>query len=136
MPQENFSTSTPSPNHGNWIMDSEASHHITSDLQSLSMHSDYSGNDDVIIGDGNGIPITHIGSTTLSSSPNKIFVADNVLCAPQIRRNLLSVSQFCNQNNTSIEFFPDCFTVKDLNTGHPWCTTGVEGTCMSGQVWA
>ena len=97
-------------------MDSGASHHITSDLQNLSVHSEYPGNDNIVIGDGNGIPITHIGSTKLPS-PTTTFNIDNVLYAPQIKRNLLSVSQFCNRNNTSIEFFPDRFLVKDLTMG-------------------
>ena len=97
-----------------WIVDSGASHHITSDLQNLSLHFDYGGNEDIMIGNGNGIPITHVGSTTIDS-PKTIFSLDNVLCAQLIKKNILSVSQFCHQNNTSIEFFIDFFIVKDLS---------------------
>ncbi|URE37375.1 hypothetical protein MUK42_16908 [Musa troglodytarum] len=32
-------------------MDSSVSHHITSDLQNLSIHNNYGGNEDIIIGD-------------------------------------------------------------------------------------
>ncbi|KAF5445894.1 hypothetical protein F2P56_031569 [Juglans regia] len=35
-----------------WIVDSGASHHITSDMSKLSIHSEYDGTDEVIIGDG------------------------------------------------------------------------------------
>ncbi|KAJ0039048.1 hypothetical protein Pint_22927 [Pistacia integerrima] len=115
LPQANY-TASETNNNTNWIMDSGASHHITSDLQNMAIHSDYVGNDGIIIGDGSGILITHTGSTTLSSC-NSTFQLNNVLCAPSIKKNLISVSQFCKQNNTSIEFFPNNFVVKDLSTG-------------------
>ena len=44
-----------------------------------------------MIGDGNGIPITHVGFTTIEA-PTTTFSLDNVLCAPLIKKNLLSVS--------------------------------------------
>ena len=69
-----------------------------------------------MVGDGNNVPITHIGFTALKSC-DSTFKLNNVLCAPNIKKNLLSVSQFCTHNNTSIEFFPDFFLVKDLTTG-------------------
>ena len=70
-----------------------------------------------MIGHGKGISITQVGSTTLNAH-TITFSLNNVLCAPLIKKNknLLSVSQFCNQNNTSIEFFLDFFIVKDLST--------------------
>ena len=34
-----------------------------------------------------------------------------------MQKNLISVSQFCHTNNTSVEFFPSYFVVKDLTTG-------------------
>ena len=89
---------------------------MTSDLQNLSMHSDYVGNEDVIVGNGNEIPISHIGSSVLDSSTYS-FNLDNILCVPLLKKNLISVSQFCKQNHASIEFFPNYFLVKDLNTG-------------------
>ncbi|CAI8616456.1 unnamed protein product [Vicia faba] len=38
----------------NWILDSGANHHITADLNNLSLHSTYEGPDSVTIGDGSG----------------------------------------------------------------------------------
>ena len=42
--------------------------------------------------------------------------SSNVLCVPSVKQNIISVSQFCRSNNTSIEFFPSHFFVKDLCT--------------------
>ena len=63
------------------MVDSGASHHITFDFQNFSLHFEYGGNEDIMIDDGNDIPITHVGSIILDSSTT-IFSLDNVLCAP------------------------------------------------------
>ena len=104
--------------HSTWIVDSGASHDIISNLQNLSLHFEYGGKENIMINNGNDIPITHVGSIILGS-PTTIFSLDNVLCAPLIykkkKKNLLFVYQFCNQNNISIEFFLDFFIVKDFS---------------------
>ena len=37
-----------------WIMDLGASHHVTADLNNLSLYSNYGGLDEIIVGDGAG----------------------------------------------------------------------------------
>ncbi|CAH9084670.1 unnamed protein product [Cuscuta epithymum] len=39
-------------NNNNWLLDTGATHHITSDLNNLHVHSDYIGDDSVAMGDG------------------------------------------------------------------------------------
>ncbi|CAN0920514.1 Retrovirus-related Pol polyprotein from transposon RE1 [Linum grandiflorum] len=57
------SSTQQAPSHsGPWLMDSAASHHVTADLGNLSIYSDYNGPDEIMIGDGTGFRITHIGS--------------------------------------------------------------------------
>ena len=51
-----------------WLLDSDASHHMMSNVQNLSLHFEYPSTDNIMIGDGIGLPITHTGSTTLPSS--------------------------------------------------------------------
>ncbi|XP_010555249.2 PREDICTED: uncharacterized protein LOC104824784 [Tarenaya hassleriana] len=51
-----------------WLLDSGASHHITSDLTNLSLHAPYTGGDDVELGDGSSHPITHSGEGSRNGS--------------------------------------------------------------------
>ena len=69
-----------------------------------------------MIGDGIGLLISHTGSASLPSSTTT-FTLNDVLYVPSMKKNLISISQFCISNNVSIEFLPFCFHVKDLRTG-------------------
>ncbi|XP_010469809.1 PREDICTED: probable serine/threonine-protein kinase ndrD [Camelina sativa] len=47
------------------ILDSGATHHITSDLNNLTIQQPYNGGDDLTIADGSTMPITHTGLALL-----------------------------------------------------------------------
>ncbi|RVW87968.1 Retrovirus-related Pol polyprotein from transposon RE1 [Vitis vinifera] len=85
------------PSNTTWLLDSGASHHVTTDLHNLALHSPFDGTDEIMIDDGSGLPISHTGSTSLTT-PSHSFTLSN-------------------SNNTSIEFLPSSFHVKDLHTG-------------------
>lgn len=104
--------------------DSGVLHHIKSDLANLSMHSPYTGNDEVLIGDGEGLQITHTGSSLLPS-PTRSLYLHNVLRVSDIAKNLASVKKLCTNNSVSMEFFPDDFQVKDLK---------MEASILTGQT--
>lgn len=108
-------------------MDSGASHNITYDLGNLFIHSEYDGTDAVVIGDGSGLPVTHIGSLVFHSSAKNFSLSDT-LCVPQIHKNLVCVHQFTKSNNVLIEFHPNYFFVKDRTTG----ATLLQGRCEHG----
>ncbi|CAL1403686.1 unnamed protein product [Linum trigynum] len=114
--QDHHTAATRASTSSPWLLDSAASHHVTSELGNLSLYSDYTGPDEILVGDGTGLQITHIGSTTLHNS-SSYFHLDDVLCAPAIKRKLISVAKLCRTNPISVEFFDDCFVVKDLRTG-------------------
>ena len=56
-----------------WLLKNGASYYVTSDLTNLSLHIPYNGSNDIMIGDGSGLPITHIGSTSLTTSSQHNF---------------------------------------------------------------
>ena len=114
-PQAHYTSHSPSAN-TSWVLDSGASHHVTADLNNLSLHTPYVGNDDVMLGDGSNLQISHTGSVSLPT-PTVSFHLKDVLCVPQMHKNLISILLFCITNNVSIELFPTCFHVKDLQTG-------------------
>lgn len=45
-----------------WILDFGATHHITSDANDLTTIHDYHSQDEIYMGNGNSIPISHTGS--------------------------------------------------------------------------
>ncbi|RVW16818.1 Retrovirus-related Pol polyprotein from transposon RE1 [Vitis vinifera] len=51
-PQANYMARDQANDSTTWIVDSSASHHITSDLQNLSLHSNYGGYENIMIDDG------------------------------------------------------------------------------------
>lgn len=112
-PQANTTNLATSSNTSPWILDSGASHHVTADLNNLSLHAPYDGTDELTMGDGKGLKITHYGSIKFSPS----FTLNNVLVVPAISKNIISISQLCLDNNISISFSSSSFIVKDLTTG-------------------
>lgn len=63
-PRANLAASYPY-NTAPWLLDSGATHHLTSDLNNLALHQPYQGGDEVAIADGSGLQITHIGSASI-----------------------------------------------------------------------
>ena len=90
---------------------------MTPDISKLNLNcEEYLGNDQIKIGNGQGLPITHTGSASLST-PSSSFRLNNVLNVPTACANLLSVSQFAKDNSVFFEFYSNYFFIKDLFTG-------------------
>uniref|UniRef100_A0A0D3AGT4 Retrovirus-related Pol polyprotein from transposon TNT 1-94-like beta-barrel domain-containing protein n=1 Tax=Brassica oleracea var. oleracea TaxID=109376 RepID=A0A0D3AGT4_BRAOL len=88
--------------------DSGATHHLTADLNNLALHQPYQGGEDVTIADESGLNITHSGFTTLNTAMRPLTL-NEVLCVPDVKKNLISVYRLCNTNKVSVEFFPAHF---------------------------
>jgi hypothetical protein len=128
--QAAFSVNTPSPTDienaihtlsfaqqdPSWYMDTGATSHMTSSQGNLSSYFKLSKNNKIIVGNGHSVPIHGLGSTHIPL-PNPPFILKNVLHAPNLIKNLVSVRKFTTDNKVSIEFDPFGFSVKDIQTG-------------------
>jgi len=98
-----------------WIADSGASFHTTPHAGILSSvrppHPSCPSS--IMVGDGSCLPVTAVGS-----APGT-FLLPNVLVAPQMVHNLLSIRQFTADNSCSIEFDSSGLTVKDSASRRP-----------------
>jgi hypothetical protein len=100
----------------NWYPDTASTHHLTNDLTNLNITADeYTGNEQIRVGNGQGLKILHTGSAFLPST-HKHFSLKSLLHVPVIQKNLISVNKFTRDNNVFIEFHPFDFRVKDLHT--------------------
>ncbi|KAM2672155.1 hypothetical protein EV1_007888 [Malus domestica] len=107
-------TGSSSPSY--WLTDSGVSHHVTPDPASLNSAIPYTGTEQLFIGDGKGLYISHTGSALLRTA-NAAFKLNNVLFVPKASHNLRSVYRFVHNNWCSLTFDPFGFYVKDLRTG-------------------
>lgn len=98
---------------------------VTSDLKNLSRNSEYDGTDEVRLGDGSGLPVSHVGTMTFYSS-SRPFHLHETLCVPEIQQKRIYVHQFTKTNHVFIEFHPAYFL--DQNTG----ATLLRGPCEDG----
>ncbi|GJY11383.1 putative RNA-directed DNA polymerase [Tanacetum coccineum] len=99
----------------NWLPDTGCNGHSAMDQHSLDHSEPYYGKDSLYVGNGESLPILHIGSTKIYS-PHKTFTLSNILHVPQLKWNLLSVQKFCHDNNVFFEFHSTFFAVKDTFT--------------------
>lgn len=86
-------------------MDTGATSHMTSEQGTLSSYFNLSNNRGIIVGNGHSIPILGYGHTNLPS-PHPPLSLHNVLHAPQLIKNLVSVRKFTTDNSVSVEFDP------------------------------
>ncbi|KAM2633067.1 hypothetical protein EV1_023726 [Malus domestica] len=99
-----------------WILDSGATSHITNDISAIHSPMPYHGDDKVYIGDGQGMPIHHTGTSVLKT-PTAAFKLNNVLHVPHMKFNLLSAYQFLKDNYCQLILDSDGSTIKDRSTG-------------------
>ena len=75
----------------NWYLDSGATNHMTHDAQKFHSGTPYAASDQVVVGNGDTLPITHSGNLSFSFGPF-VFLLSDVLHVPSLHKNLLSVA--------------------------------------------
>jgi hypothetical protein len=99
----------------NWYLDSGATDHLTGELEKLTMHERYNGNDQIRAANGAGMDITRIGQSVIPTSTRPLHL-NQVLHVPLAHKQLVSIHRFTLDNNTFIEFHPYFFLIKDQVT--------------------
>lgn len=99
-----------------WCLDTGASHHVTNDANQLQQKNKYHAKTKLVVGDGNCLPIHHIGNIVISANHRPLLLS-NVIHSPNISKNLITVLKLTSQNNLCVEFNSNSFIVKDKATG-------------------
>ncbi|GAV65777.1 UBN2 domain-containing protein [Cephalotus follicularis] len=110
----NYPNTQPSP-FIDWHPGISATSHVTPDLQSLPQYESYGGYDQLHVGDGTPLPIKHVDKFSNPTTSYNLNMS-NVLHVPAISKSLLSVQQFCHDNNVFFKFYRSHFVVKDQDT--------------------
>ena len=102
----------------NHAMNTGATSHMTRSQGNLPPYFplNHQFNNAIVVGNGNLIPVLCHGKISFPSS-QKSLTLKNVLHAPKLIKNLISVRKFTHDNMVSVEFDPFRFSVKDLDTG-------------------
>jgi hypothetical protein len=95
-----------------WYMDTGVTDRITNNLDRLHIRERYHGNEQVHVGNGAGLHISHIGHGTINANAKPLHLR-NVLHVPKITKNVLSASKLTHDNNAFLEIHPSHFFVKD-----------------------
>ena len=96
-PVANVTTSGSTNTTPTWLFDSDASNHVTSNPAMLHNLSEYGGPDEIVLGDGKSLKISHIGQKQIHTAYKTLNLPD-VLCVPNLKRNLISVAKLCKAN--------------------------------------
>jgi hypothetical protein len=108
-----------------WVTDSDASNHTTSDAGNLTFVHPPTSPDlsSIVVANGSALPVTSVGDSALSG----LFYLNNVFGTPDIIQNLLSIycftsNNWCNSLGPLFGLYPSKFDlfgifVKDLLRG-------------------
>lgn len=97
-------------------METGATSHMTTNPGTLTSYCNLSQNKGIIVGNGSMIPICGYGNASLTHT-NPPLKLTNVLHAPKLIKNFISVRKFTIHNMVSIEFDPFEFFCEGFSDG-------------------
>lgn len=99
-----------------WYVDNGASAHITNNLIVFYHATQLFGKEEIVVGNGETLAIKHTGVASIPC-PNQKLKLNGLLHAPQVTKNLISVSKLACDNNILLEFGSSSCCVKDKRAG-------------------
>ncbi|KAL9427084.1 hypothetical protein AB3S75_033803 [Citrus x aurantiifolia] len=66
-PKSTYLANIEGPTDANWYLDSGATHHLTNDINNMHVSEAFTGISKLVVGNGAGLSITHVGSAVLTS---------------------------------------------------------------------
>jgi hypothetical protein len=115
VPNDKYAGATATSSYGvdsNWYTDTEATNHVTSELEKLTIHDKYRGNDEIHTASGACMNISRIGHSVVKT-PIHNLMWKNVLYTPKATKNLISVHKLAANNYAFLEYHPDFSVIKD-----------------------
>jgi hypothetical protein len=109
-----------------WFPDTGATYYMTGDPGNLHTLTPYHGTDGVMVGNGESLPITHIGQANISYG-SSFFKLKDVLLVPDIKKDLLSVSKLTSNYPLQFEFDGHGFVIKNKTTNRIVATGNRRG---------
>ena len=108
-----MSLNTPHGGDSDWFLDTGATSHMASHPGILSSHTPSTVPHHIVVGNGSHMTSSCTGASIIPTISSTLRL-NNVLIAPQLVKNLISVRALTRDNSVSIEFDPWGFTIKDL----------------------
>jgi hypothetical protein len=99
----------------NWYTDTNATDHVTDELEKLLVHDRYKGGDQIQAANDTGMEISHIGHSFIKT-PHRNLYLKNILYSPQATKNLASIHRIVVDNFAFLEFHSNFFVIKDKAT--------------------
>jgi hypothetical protein len=111
----------------NWYTDTRVIDHVTCELEKLTVHDKYKGNEQVHMTSGAGMNISHLGHSIVKT-PHWNLMLRNILYVPEANKNLASVHKLTSYNSAFLEYHHNYFVIKDCSTRRPL----LKGRCHKG----
>lgn len=98
------------------VVDANIQRRITADSTNVQRPRPYAGNHGIVTADGTPLKIQRIGESSVKASSNNSFILRDILNVSSSTRNLLSINQFCIDNNVFLIFDSQKVEARDSTT--------------------